>query len=236
MLVSVVIPAYNEEGYLPKTLDSVRKLLHPDFDVEVIVVNGSSTDRTAQVAREAGARVVTIVKDGIGRARQKGLTEAQGKIVAFTDADTIVPPDWLISHLRALRQPDIVATFGSYKVDKEGGFPFYPMLMNNRNAILKFLPALLRILYLPGQNFVFWKDKAEQVGGFDMRLKVMEDVDLGLRLRGQGKVIYVPEATVFSSGRRGKEGLGFFIRGIKTVFEYYFLSKRGKLDTFPDYR
>ncbi len=236
MLVSVVIPALNEEDYLPRTLSSIQKIEHPDFDTEIIVVDGGSTDKTASLAQEAGARVLTLSRDGIGRARQKGLEEARGEMIAFTDADTLVPPHWLTAHLKILTQPGVAATFGPYKVDTVGGFPLYSSLINNRILFIKFLPPSLRVLYTPGQNFVFWKEKAQKIGGFDVNLKVMEDVDLALRLRGQGQVLFVENTLVLSSGRRGKEGLGFFFRGIKTSIEYFFFKKRGKLQTFPHYR
>ncbi len=236
MLVSVVIPAYNEENYLPQTLQSLKELLHPDFDIEIIVVDGGSTDKTAELAQAAGVRVFSITKDGIGRARQKGLEVTKGEIVAFTDADTLVPKNWLISHLKSLTAPGVAATFGPYRVDKTGGFPLYSYLMNNRILLVKFLPPALRVLYAPGQNFVFWKEKALKIGGFDTSLKVMEDVDLALRLRGEGKVVFVAETLVLSSGRRAKEGLGFFLRGIKTSFDYFFFKERGNLKTFPHYR
>lgn len=236
MLVSIVIPALNEENYLPKTLSSIQKIEHPDFATEIIVVDGGSTDKTIKLAQEAGARVLALNPDGIGRARQKGLEEARGEIIAFTDADTLVPTHWLTTHLKFLTQPGVAATFGPYKVDAVGGFPLYSYLMNNRILFIKFLPPPMRVLYTPGQNFVFWKEKAQKIGGFDTSLKVMEDVDLALRLRGQGKVLFVENTLVLSSGRRSKEGLGFFFRGIKTSIEYFFFKKREKLETFPHYR
>lgn len=235
MLVSVVIPAYNEEQFLPRTLESINNLSHEKFDVEIVVIDGSSTDKTVDIAKHYEARVISIPHDGIGSARQEGIRQAKGDVVAFTDADTIVPKDWLLKHLEVLIKSGVAATFGPYKVDQSGGFRPYSFLINNRYVLIKFLPAFLRVLYLPGQNFVFWRQKAIEIGGFDVKLRVMEDVDLGLRLRGKGKVTYVP-VMVRSSGRRGKEGLGFFVRGIKTAFDYFFLSKKSELQTFPDYR
>src|SRR5512143_1531574 len=93
MTISVVIPAYNEEKYLPRTLESLKKLdRKPD---EIVVVDGGSTDKTASIAREHGATVITVAHRGIGFARDKGLMKATGDIVAYTDADTVVPHDWL---------------------------------------------------------------------------------------------------------------------------------------------
>jgi len=87
---SVVIPAYNEEEYLPSTLRSLDKVLRkiPQFRGEVIVVNNGSTDRTAQIAEQYGAKVVEETNRGIGRARNRGAAMAKGETLIFLDADT----------------------------------------------------------------------------------------------------------------------------------------------------
>ena len=83
-----------KRNILPKTLASFKKLdRQPD---EIVVVDGGSTDKTAKVARKKGAKVITVEHRGIGYARDKGLLKATCDIVAFTDADTIVPHDWLV--------------------------------------------------------------------------------------------------------------------------------------------
>ena len=72
MTISIIIPAYNEEKYLPKTLESISKLERkPD---EIIIVNASSTDKTADIARAFGAKVITAEKKTIGYSRQFGMT------------------------------------------------------------------------------------------------------------------------------------------------------------------
>ena len=87
---SVVIPAYNEEEYLPATLRSLDKVLRkiPQFRGEVIVVNNGSTDRTAQIAEQYGAKVVEETNRGIGRARNRGAAMAKGETLISLDADT----------------------------------------------------------------------------------------------------------------------------------------------------
>src|SRR5258706_9663525 len=105
MTISVVIPAYNEQKYLPKTLESLKKLdRKPD---QIVVVDGGSTDATATVARAHGATVITVAHRGIGYARDKGLEKATGDIVAFTDADTVVPHDWLVKIEETLSRPKV---------------------------------------------------------------------------------------------------------------------------------
>lgn len=236
MLVSVVIPAYNEEKYLPKTLEGVRGLEKGDFMVEIIVVDGGSTDKTAEVSKNCGAKVVSGTHGTIGEARQIGVEAAKGEIVATTDADSDVPKNWLVKHIEALKREGVAGSFGPYKVYDKNKKTLFSLLINNRYAFLRFIPDKLKILYTSGQNIVFWKKKAYDAGGFDKNLKVMEDVDFMLRLAKAGKVVCLSDVIVMSSPRRANEGLGFFIRGLKTSIDYFILNKRGGLQIFPDIR
>src|SRR5664280_3431558 len=95
MDISLVIPAYNEEHYLAASLDSVRKNAASRL-LEIIVVDNGSTDRTAEVAgRYAGVRVVHEATLGVAYAKQRGLAEAKGSLVAFIDADSLMPGGWI---------------------------------------------------------------------------------------------------------------------------------------------
>ena len=95
--VSLVIPAYNEEAYLPALLDSVDRAREryrggPDA-VEVILADNASTDRTATMVRERGCRVVSVKKRVIAAARNGGSRVARGDILAFVDADSSIHPE-----------------------------------------------------------------------------------------------------------------------------------------------
>lgn len=235
MLVSVVIPAYNEEKYISKTLEGIGALERKNFEVEIIVVNGESTDKTAEVSRKYRARVVLGKHGTIGDARQRGVEAAKGEIIAMTDADSDVSKNWLVKHIEALKKEGVVGSFGPYKVyEKEK--TLFSFLINNRYIFLKFIPEKLKILYTSGQNIAFWKEKAIEAGGFDRNLKVMEDVDFMLRLSKTGKVVCLSDTVVMSSPRRANEGLGFFLRGFKTLLDYFILNKRRELQIFPDIR
>src|SRR5438093_4194 len=112
MKVSIVIPAHNEEALLP---DCLRALAAQDYDgaLEIIVVDNASTDRTAEVARFLGASVVPEPRRDYCLALIRGFAAATGSIIAMTDADTVVPPDWvsrLVEEYR--RRPDVVAIGG----------------------------------------------------------------------------------------------------------------------------
>ena len=88
----VIIPAFNEADYLPSTLEAIQRASEhlrgrADVDVEVIVVDNNSTDETAAIAEAMGATVVGEPVQGIGRARNRGASVAEGDVLVFVDAD-----------------------------------------------------------------------------------------------------------------------------------------------------
>lgn len=230
MKVSVVIPAYNEEKYLSETLESVKRLtLPPD---EILVIDGESTDRTRAVAQSLGARVVTVPHRGIGFARQRGLEEAKGDIIAFTDADTIVPRDWLTKIVETLSQNGVSGVYSGYYVPN-GWLP-YLIFINIIQPMYQVFFQWIGRPICPGQNMAFWKQKALVAGGYPMDFKIIEDQEMGKRLRTVGKFVFRLDNFVISSSRRGYEGIGFFTRMAKAQWEYY---TTRRADTgFPDIR
>lgn len=110
MKVSVVIPAYNEEHYIAKCLDGMMNQLEkPD---EIIVVNNNSTDQTVSIAEKYPVRIVDEQEQGMIQARNRGFNEAQYEIIARTDSDTIVPPDWIKKIKETFNDEKIVALSG----------------------------------------------------------------------------------------------------------------------------
>lgn len=232
MTISVIIPAYNEEKYLPRTLDTIRALdRKPD---EVIVIDGGSTDNTASVARSLGAIPVTVEHRGIGYARQKGLEAASGDIVAFTDADTIVPKNWLTKIEETLVRSGVVGVFGNFIVP-DGWLP-YRLYVNTIQQVGNWLWwYILRVPWAPGQNTAFLRLTGLKAGGYPVDYKIAEDIEMARRLMKIGKLVYRPDLLVTSSGRRGNEGIGLLSRALK-VFLYYFLFRRADIIGFPDIR
>lgn len=231
MTISVVIPAYNEEKYIPATLASIKKLTRkPD---EVIIIDGGSTDRTREMAQKHGARVITVAHRGIGFARQKGLEAASGDIIAFTDSDTVVPPDWLSKIEETLSHPGVVATYGPYLVD----FGWAPYVIFS-NFIQPYIWLFLQFIGLPiapGQNTAFIRKKGIEAGGYPIDFKAAEDIEMIRRLKTVGKVVYRFDNRVLSSGRRGNEGWAMITRMIKGLTLYYTTRKADTFD-FPDIR
>lgn len=87
--ISVIIPAFNEENFLPKCLESLKKQDFKDF--EIIVVDNNSKDKTSEISKKFGVKILKEKNQGAAFAREAGFLKARGKIIATTDANTILP-------------------------------------------------------------------------------------------------------------------------------------------------
>lgn len=232
MTISVVIPAYNEEQYLATTLEAVKKQIRkPD---EILVIDGSSTDRTVAIAKKYGCRVLTVPKLTISFSRQQGLEKATGNIIAFTDADTLPPPNWLLQiEQEFISHPNVIGVFGIAKVT--AGKFWYHVYMNVIQPYANEFWHLIGITMATGQNMSFYRLKALESGGFPVEYKICEDVEIARRLRKLGKTIFTRNICVLTSSRRGEEGWSILFRIFK-VWTTYLLFHKADTIGFPDIR
>lgn len=116
MKLSFVIPAYNEAEYIGECLDSILHYAAGRY-LEIIVVDNGSVDKTSEVAKlRPGVRVVREENLGITHARQRGLEEARGDLIAYIDADTRLTPFWLdIAEQTFKEKDDVVSLSGPYR-------------------------------------------------------------------------------------------------------------------------
>lgn len=198
--VSVVIPAFNEEKFLAKTLKSFSSQEFKDF--ELIMVDNNSTDKTSEIAEDFGAKVVHESRQGVGRARQRGFEEAAGKIIATTDADTIVPPNWLLRISQEFNNNEELVAFG-------GLYNLYSGTMVVRFIVQHIFPLFSIVgrrisgcWSLPGVNLAVRKEAFLKIGGFNSDISLGEDMDLSLRMKKVGKVVLDLRFRVQTSGRR----------------------------------
>ncbi len=225
MKLSFVIPAHNEENYIGNCVASIQKELERSSkDAEIIVINNASTDRTAEVAKKyKNVRVVNEPAKGLVNARQKGLKEASGDLLAYLDADCVLNAGWIDIVFAQFKNPSIVAISGPRR--------YYDM-----PAFKKFLadygwwfaPVIYRLVgyMLLGGNFVARRETLEKMGGFDTSIKFYgEDTDIARRLSEFGKVVFRMDFFVYSSGRRlMKEGVlkTYWVYAINFTWEVIF--------------
>ncbi len=179
--ISLVIPAFNEEDFLPallNTVDEARAQYSGDQDaIEVVVADNGSTDRTAEIAADRGCRVATVERRRIAAARNAGARIAQSDIVAFVDADSLIHPDTLNAIDRTLRDDVIIGATG--------------ITMSRWSLGIGVSLALLYpVIYAIGADsgVVFCRRSDwEEVGGYNERMTFAEDVDFFRRLWKLGR-------------------------------------------------
>ena len=203
--ISFIIPAYNEEKNVGNCIASIQKELTrysmESAKAEIIVVNNASTDRTTEAATKyTGVRVVDEPTKGLLSARQKGLMEARGELVAYLDADCILNEGWLDTVFAYFADPSIVALSGPrYYFD----MPKYKKMLADYMWWLTLIPYYIVGYMILGGNFVARRDALEKMGGFDTSIKFYgEDTYIAKRLHKFGKVIFRMKFSVQSSGRR----------------------------------
>ena len=207
IFVSVVIPAHNEERYLGACLEAIQRQRYPRTRFEVIVVDNASTDATPEIARQFGALVVTEPRMGIGRARQRGAKAARGEILASTDADTIVPPDWLERIAPAFqRDHELGAVFGPFRYGD--GTAFEKIYLWYLYLALMMALHALGVSCFSGNNYAVRREAFWKAGGCNVSLPAGEDVDLSWRLSKVTKVAFERGLVVRTSARRRGEGYG----------------------------
>lgn len=199
---SIIIPARNEEHYIAPCLESILRHGAGGFS-EVIVIDNASTDRTAEVARRfPGVRVVSEPEKGLTKARQRGLAEARGSVLAYVDADTRMPRDWMqIAEDVFSRHPDVVSLSGPYRY--YDGSRWRNAIMHSIWRICAPVGYAIAGYMILGGNFVVRKDALVSAGGFDTTIEFYgEDTDLARRLHRQGRVIFRMDFFIYSSSRR----------------------------------
>ncbi len=196
--VSIIIPTYNEEKYIGAALSSIRRQKFSKT-YEIVIGDGCSKDRTAKIARDYGARVVTEKYGTPSGGRYAAAMKARGRILAFTGADVEVAPDWLEKAIAPLEEGKADWVLGS--VTPLDGTPLDEALV----FILRPIAMLMNFLCLPyvyAENMVCKEKVYRKAGGFKPELITGEDTDLAIRLRKAGRFRFVNNANVRASMRR----------------------------------
>ncbi|OGY25613.1 MAG: hypothetical protein A2Z11_04735 [Candidatus Woykebacteria bacterium RBG_16_43_9] len=217
-LISVVIPAYNEEKYLADCLESLKKQIFPKVHYEVIVVDNNSTDKTREIAESYEARIVGCQVQGVAAARRAGSEAAYGEIIAGTDADTRVASDWLEKIWHHFYEDPALAGLTGPVFFKDTNIIFSKISYITFDIFQRF-NFLIRKPTFSGFNYAVRADAYREIGGINPELPSAEDIDLSFRLGKKGKVAYFEDCIVYTSPRRiKKDPVGFFRHNIKNYF------------------
>ena len=190
MKISVIIPAHNEEEQLPGGIDAVKKsaeICH--CEVEIVVILNRCTDRTEEIAREAGAVIVREEAKNLARIRNAGFKASTGDIIVTVDADSRLHPHFLRIVVEKLEQKII------------GGGAF---VLPDRWSLGIICSGIMAARYLAKYRLsfaAFWttRETFEAIGGFNPEFFTIEDVDFAVRLRAYGKTLGKKWGTVWSA-------------------------------------
>ncbi|MHB1567642.1 MAG: glycosyltransferase family 2 protein [Solirubrobacteraceae bacterium] len=198
MMVSAVIPAFNAERFVAEAIESVLGQVH--VQVECIVVDDGSTDRTAEVVGRYGERVRLLrqANAGVSAARNNGAAAGSGSFVAFLDADDRWHPAKLERQLAALRDaaPQIVTVCAVRAMD-EVGDPLGDRTWHCPSGLLRGLVMFDGARTISCSSTVLMpRALFESIGGFERKLSMSADLDLLIRIARRGEVAIINEPLV----------------------------------------
>ena len=201
--VSIIIPTKNNGDIIEKCLVSIKNSDYPKDKMEVIIVDGHSTDETVEIAKKYGCKIVYENIGIIGGARNIGVENSTGEYIAFTDSDCVVDKNWL-KNLIGKFTDEKTASVGGPNITPEDDTEFAKCA----GKVLKFLSnpgprygfnvdKVIDIYHNPTCNSAYRKSIFQEVSGFNPKLITCDDEELDYRTREKGyKILFTPNAKV----------------------------------------
>lgn len=219
MVLSVILPAYNESGYLDKTLNNLINVFQElDFnqsDWEIIVCDNNSTDNTAEIAKQHDARVIFEAENQISKARNAGAKIASGDWLLFMDADTYPSANLMREIIQIIEEDELIGCGSTVEVID--GSLFNKLRMERLNPFF-------RLFKIAGGAFILaQKEGFHSIKGFSKDLYAYEEFDFIFRLKKYGKSVergfkVLSKNPVFTSGRKGEYTIASMVRLIFSNF------------------
>lgn len=224
--VSAIIPVYNTECFIQEAIESVLSQTYKD--IELIIVDDASNDRTGEIARSFGSRLTCISHSanmGPSAARNTGIKHALGKYIAFLDADDVWMPDKIKEQMELLENNNDIALVYSngYTVNSSGSQigRFFDTIRPKGGFIFK---ELLLDNFIVTSSVIVRKDILNEIGGFNERFSLSEDFDLYLRIAEHYKIDFVDAPLLkhrIHSGSLSKKKRKFLLDNAINITGFY---------------
>ncbi len=198
MSVSIIIPTFNGSLRIGNCLDALLPQAI-EVDAEIIVVDDGSSDNTCDVVRRyASVRLISQVNSGPAAARNRGVLEAKGRIVLFTDDDCVPTTGWLSAMLKPFEDPTVIGVKGAYRTRQKALVArFVQVDYEDRYRLMADLPE---IDFVDTYSAAFRRDRFLELNGYDATFPVAcaEDIELSYRMSERGwKMVFDPTAIVY---------------------------------------
>jgi glycosyltransferase involved in cell wall biosynthesis len=218
-MISVIIPSYNEEANIARCLESLQKQTIPREEYEIIVVDGNSKDQTREIAEKYADLVFIQTSNKVGGARNDGVLKSRGEIIVTTDADCVLPEDWLENITSEFSKQPIVQLFG----------PVDPIEGGIKNRISLFFANMFAragyytgtLYYTLGCNTAFERGAFIQAGMY-RTVDAGDDLEIARRMRKLGKVKFSNRVRVGFSMRRYQQ-----YGTLKSLYEWLYIVAHG---------
>lgn len=218
-MISVIVPTYNEEAGITACLRSLCSQTLDRDEYEIIVVDGNSSDRTRELAGEYADEVFIQTSKKVGGARNDGIMKAKGDIVATTDADCMIPPDWLEVIEKDFEKKNIVQIYGTVYPIEDGIKNKMSLFAANTFSCIGYYTGIF--YYTLGCNTAFDKEAFIKAGMYRC-IDAGDDVEIALRMKKLGKVKFDSSMKVGFSMRRYQQ-----FGTLKSLYEWFYIVARG---------
>lgn len=202
--ISIIVPAYNEEKHIGKTLQSILRQTYRNF--EIIVVDNNSTDKTNFIARKYTKKVFLEKKRGYHVAVSRGVRESKGSIIAVADSDTTYPKNWLKQIIKEFgKNKNVVGVYGTGKLNDH--HPIMNMISEPVTSIFQKYSKMIGHDNTIGFNFAIKKEAYIKCGGYDPEIynDIGLDLELGRRIQKIGELRLNTSIKAYTSSRRLKK-------------------------------
>jgi cellulose synthase/poly-beta-1,6-N-acetylglucosamine synthase-like glycosyltransferase len=202
----VIVPVRDGASTIADCLDSILAADYPPDRREILVIDNASSDGTAALIRTRPVRYLREAKRGVSNARNRGISESNGEILAFVDADCLVEPQWLAELVHPFEDPEVGSVAGDLQ--------HVPPTTSAERQAVRLLGNWQRFAFTSNPaypitaNAAYRREVLDRIGGFDPHMTRAQDVELGLRFQERSglRLAYAERATARHRNRSTQRG------------------------------